>query len=103
MSEAAFVILDLADMDAWATPHGRPIIPPAKRATVLQLERKQAEEELLRLGKAHPSGRFVLFEARAVATRVQCATHVNLHGVAVLTESVVRLAKLATDDDEIPF
>lgn len=99
--DEAFLILDMADSNNWTSgPHTLARIPPEKRPTVLQESRDVAEREALRLQAAHPSGRFVLFQAVAVTVSVVSPTHVNLKGEPLLTEKVARLATL---DDGVPF
>lgn len=101
-SEGAFVILDMAEFDEWrGMRSGRVPIPERKRSTVVQLDRSEAEAELLRLADRNGQGRFVLFEAVAATVRVDMPTHVNLAGKPLMVRSVSRVVPI--DADDIPF
>lgn len=100
------LILDGRDLDAWQRHHsGGLLIPANKRPTVLQADRQRAESEVLRLAREHPGGLFVLYAPVAIAKRVPEASHVNLRGEVMRTNSVARLLAIADslDDLEVPF
>jgi len=100
----AFVIINMADVHQWDERFGRMgeahTIPEKCRPTILQCDRKTAEEECIRLAKTHINGRFVIFEAAQVAMRIDCPTHVTLSGQTMFSERVLRLAKVT---DDLPF
>jgi hypothetical protein len=100
------LILDGADLDGWTKHHsGGLLIPERKRPTVLQADRARAEAEVLRLAREHPGGLFVLYAPVAIAKRVPEASHVNLRGEVMRTNSVARLLTIADgpEDNDAPF
>ncbi len=102
MTDEAFMILNMADNEHWVAGFGHAVqlIPEVRRPTVLQTDRSTAEAEVLRLAKAHPESRFVLFEASCMAVAIDAPTHVSLSGKPLLKDRVVRLATIG---DGIPF
>lgn len=100
------LILDGRDLDTWQRHHsGGVLIPANKRPTVLQADRARAEHEVLRLAREHPDGLFVLYAPVAIAKRVPEASHVNLRGEVMRTNSVARLLTIVDgpDDNDVPF
>lgn len=100
------LILDGSDLDLWRRHRsGGRLVPDGKRPTVLQPDRKTAEDECLRLARYHADGLFVLFAPVAIARRVPECTHVNLRGEPVRHTNVVRLLTIAggPEDLELPF
>jgi hypothetical protein len=102
----AFLILDIADWIAGSWPGLRCYggesanrIPQDKQPTVIQGNRKVAEQELLRLAAAHPTGTFVLFTTTHMATPVEVTTHVSLSGRPMSTAKTYRLSTI----DDVPF
>lgn len=103
-----FLILDGANLYAWARHHGGGLlIPEKKRPSVLQPDRKAGELEALRLSRENAGGLFVLFGPVAIAKRMPETTHVNLRGEPVRHANVSRLVMIdggAWDSgDEVPF
>jgi hypothetical protein len=102
MTESVHVIIDLGESHQWdlrfrehGRLHGPQLIPPGKRPTILQCAREIAEAEALRLARAHPTGRFVIFTATDVAVLVDAPTHVNVNGQPLRNERVARLASIS--------
>lgn len=102
----AFVILDMANSQNWDTflrlekeALCCQRIPAEDRSTILHPSRAIAEAEALRLQRAHPKGFFVIFTAIAATQLVEAATHVNLAGHVLRTESHARLVSV----DEVPL
>lgn len=100
-----FLILDITGHDTWggalatfcepAIQYGGPLqIPALKRATVLQTDRKVAEQEATRLAWRNPGRTFALFQASHVTAAMQETTHVNFQGRPVRSQHVVRLLPL---------
>jgi hypothetical protein len=102
VTESLHVIIDMGESHQWDLrfrEHGRlwgpQQIPANKRPTILQCSRETAEAEALRLARAHPTGRFVLFTATDVAVLLDVPTHVNLAGEPLHTARVARLASIS--------
>ncbi|MCY1166936.1 hypothetical protein D9M73_68900 [compost metagenome] len=100
----AFVIINLAEAHQWDERFGRMgearTIPEKCRPTILQCDRETAEQECIRLAKAHLHGCFVIFEATQVAVQIDCPTHVTLAGETMFSKRILRLAKVG---DDLPF
>ncbi len=97
----AFLVLNISTIDEWPERHGsHKAIPATKQPTVLHTTRTSAEGEALRLSRT-TSGHFVVFEAVAMAMRVDVPTHVGLSGRVFMSQSEARIARL--DADDIPF
>ena len=75
-------------------------IPPDRQPTVVHRSRTAAEAEALRLQKAHPDGRFVVFEATHVTTTLTAPTHITLGGQVLGEQRVAVPCRL---DDGAPF
>ena len=100
MDDFAFVIIEMSKAGEWIGLHGRNI-PEDKRPTVLQLNRKVAWDEALRLSKAHPDKIFVVFSAAFVAQSIDVPTHCNLDGKPMQFAKEARILQLSEDD--VPF
>jgi hypothetical protein len=101
VTESLHVIIDMGESHQWDLrfrEHGRvfgpQLIPAGKRPTILQCARDTAEAEALRLQRAHPEGRFVIFTATHVSVLIDAPTHVNLAGEPLRIERVARLASI---------
>lgn len=113
MSGGPCLIVDVSEAQEWgaAFPPDRgavqvagirpALIPQARRPTILQPDRATAEAEARRLALAHPSGRFMLFEASTVAMATSVPSHVTVSGQVWDHRTVAVLVEI--DDDQVPF
>ena len=100
MADEAFMVLNMGESQLWGAMHDGERIPPDRQPTVVHRSRTAAEAEALRPQKAHPDGRFVVFEATRVTATITAPTHITL-GSQVLGEQ--RVAVLCRVDDVVPF
>lgn len=77
-------------------------VPVERRPTMLQPDRATAEAEAQRLARAHPTRRFVIFEAAAAAVTVKVPTHTTVSGQPWGERTVAVLLDIG-EDDGIPF
>lgn len=105
------LIVDCTEAHEWPDIGGRPgphlhdkpqRMPADKRPTMLQPDRATAEAEAQRLARAHPSRRFVIFEAAAAAVTVKVPTHTTVSGQPWGERTVAVLLDIG-EDDGIPF
>ena len=100
MADEAFMVLNMGESQLWGAMHDGERIPPDRQPTVVHRSRTTAEAEALRLQKAHPDGRFVVFEATRVTTTLTAPTHMTLGGQALGEQ---RVAVLCWVDNGAPF
>ncbi len=102
------LILEMSDHEHWGNPAhligktAPSVIPAGRRPTMLQVDRETAEREAVRLAKAHPGGRFVVFAPVSVGLTTDVPTHVNIDGKVICSRKVPAIAEIH-DPDEIPF
>lgn len=102
------LIVELSDHQSWGQPahmigpNAPYIIPEARRPTMLQVDRKTAEREALRLATMHPGKVFVVFAPVCAGITAKVPTHVNINGDVVATRQVPAISEIGEPDD-IPF
>lgn len=99
----SYLIVELSDADQWEPRHGARVIPMHRRPTMLQTSQEVAEQEALRLARAHPERRFVVFAATAAGITTKVPTHITVGGQVFHERSVAALVEIGDPDDDLPF
>ena len=97
------VVIEVSDHDQWAPFRGCRRIPDERRPTVLHPSREVAEQEAVRLARAHPERMFAVLEAAIVAANVTVPAYVTLGGQMYGEQRLPRLMQVGEGPDDIPF